>query len=201
MKNVFVDTAFWVATIDPADQHADAAVEAKGALGRVHLVTTEEVLVEVFSLVTRAPERVRRAAIALVRQLLRDPEVTVLPQSHQSFLAGLDLYEKRLDQGYSLVDCISMSVMRRRRVREALTSDGTTIVLRQPRQKRSPVVAACDPGVTGYAMPCGWATIREISGASSRAGGRKLPRLVTSFAPPAGSSPAPTTASAASCSW
>lgn len=123
MKRVFVDTTFWVAIIDPGDQHREAAVKAQAALGRVHLLTTEEVLVEVFSLVSRAPERVRKAAVALVRRLFEDPEVTVVAQSHESFLAGLDLYEKGLDHGYSLVDCISMTAMRRRRIREALTSD------------------------------------------------------------------------------
>ena len=59
----------------------------------------------------------------MVRGLSKDPEVTVLPQSHESFLAGLGIYEKRLDQRYSLVDCVSMNAMRRRRIREALTSD------------------------------------------------------------------------------
>ena len=123
MKEIIVDTAYWIARIEPADQHREAALKARAALGRAHLVTTEEVLVEVFSGVSRASETVRRAAVALVRRLLHDPGVTVLAQSHESFLAGLGLYEKRLDQGYSLVDCVSMSVMRGRRIREALTSD------------------------------------------------------------------------------
>ena len=54
---------------------------------------------------------------------MQDANVTLVPQSHESFLAGLDLYERRLDQGYSLVDCISMRAMQKRRIREALTSD------------------------------------------------------------------------------
>ena len=123
MKTVFVDSVYWVAILDEADQHQRAAAEAAKALGPTHLVTTEEVLVEVFSVLSRAPIGVRQAAVTLVRRLLQGPNVTVVPQSHESFLAGLDLYEKRLDQGYSLVDCVSMSVMRRRRIREALTSD------------------------------------------------------------------------------
>lgn len=49
--------------------------------------------------------------------------MTVAEQSHESFVGGLGLYEKRLDQGYSLVDCISMTTMRRRGILEVLTSD------------------------------------------------------------------------------
>ena len=54
----------------------------------------------------------------------------------ESFLAGLRLYELRNDKGYSLVDCISMTTMRRQRISEVLTNDhhfiqeGFKVVLR-----------------------------------------------------------------------
>jgi len=38
-------------------------------------------------------------------------------------LAGLRLYEQRNDKGYSLVDCISMTTMRRYAILEVLTND------------------------------------------------------------------------------
>lgn len=43
--------------------------------------------------------------------------------THISFLSGLDLYAHRLDKEYSLVDCISMSVMRDEGMYEVLASD------------------------------------------------------------------------------
>ena len=46
-----------------------------------------------------------------------------MPQSHESFLAGLDLYEARLDKGYSLTDCISVNTMRAEGVADVLTND------------------------------------------------------------------------------
>jgi predicted nucleic acid-binding protein len=58
-----------------------------------------------------------------VREILNDSGVEVVAQSHESFLAGLALYERRPDKQYSLVDCISMNVMRKRRIREILTND------------------------------------------------------------------------------
>jgi predicted nucleic acid-binding protein len=36
---------------------------------------------------------------------------------------GLGLYEKRLDKGYSLTDCISMNTMRRLSIDTVLTND------------------------------------------------------------------------------
>ena len=36
---------------------------------------------------------------------------------------GLELYENRLDTGYSLTDCISMSLMSEREIQEVLTHD------------------------------------------------------------------------------
>jgi predicted nucleic acid-binding protein len=47
----------------------------------------------------------------------------VHPQSRESFLAGLRLYEQRYDKGYSFVDCISMTTMRRHGISEILTTD------------------------------------------------------------------------------
>jgi predicted nucleic acid-binding protein len=54
---------------------------------------------------------------------LNDSAIEGVPQSHESFLAGLALYEHRLDKQYSLADCISMNVMRERRVSEVPTND------------------------------------------------------------------------------
>lgn len=33
-----------------------------------------------------------------------------MEQTHQSFIAGFRLYESRLDKGYSLTDCISLTL-------------------------------------------------------------------------------------------
>jgi len=55
--------------------------------------------------------------------ILASPVIRVIPQSRESFLAGLHLYRSRPDKGYSLVDCISMQTMRQEGLTEALTND------------------------------------------------------------------------------
>jgi predicted nucleic acid-binding protein len=61
--------------------------------------------------------------VETVREILSAPAVHVIPQSHESFRSGFDLYAPRPDKGYSLTDCISMQAMRREGITEALTND------------------------------------------------------------------------------
>ncbi|MBO1350323.1 MAG: type II toxin-antitoxin system VapC family toxin [Hormoscilla sp. GUM202] len=54
---------------------------------------------------------------------MKNPTIEVVSHSAELFSAGLELYENRLDKGYSLTDCISMQVMRSRGITELLTQD------------------------------------------------------------------------------
>ena len=136
MRLVFADTLYWGAVLHPLDQYRAQVVRTRRALGEVRLVTTEEVLTELLDGLAQRGTHLREAAARAVRTILRDRRVTVHPQSHDSFLAGLRLYEERKDKGYSLVDCISMATMRAEGISEVLTNDrhftqeGFTIVLR-----------------------------------------------------------------------
>jgi predicted nucleic acid-binding protein len=47
----------------------------------------------------------------------------VVSQSTSLWIAGLELYESHMDKTYSMTDCISMVVCRRRRIRQVLTAD------------------------------------------------------------------------------
>lgn len=124
MRLVFADTAYWIARILRTDQWHEAAAEARKSLGDgVKLVTTTEVLIETLGSFTKPLPETRGKALEMVRALLEDKRIEVIPPSHASFMNGLRLYEKRLDKGYSLVDCISMNLMRERKISDALTSD------------------------------------------------------------------------------
>ena len=104
MKQVFADTLYWVASITPGDPWHAPALRAVAALGPVHLVTTEEVLVEFLSAYAGRGEYLRHEALQTVRAILRNVHVTVRPQTHQSFMMGVDFYASRADKAYSLVE-------------------------------------------------------------------------------------------------
>ncbi|NUN95806.1 MAG: hypothetical protein HUU16_06510 [Candidatus Omnitrophica bacterium] len=59
----------------------------------------------------------------MVKAILNDPAIEVIPQPHDSFLRGLDLFGARPDKGYSLTDCISMELARSLGISQVLTAD------------------------------------------------------------------------------
>lgn len=93
MRRVFADTLYWLAIFLPGDAWADAARSSD--VSEALLITTEEVLTEFLTAVSAHGDRTRRLACRLVREILNDSEIEVISQSHESFLAGLALYERR----------------------------------------------------------------------------------------------------------
>ena len=122
MRKVFADAQYWVALINDQDQSHAAAQAVSQTLQGATLDTTEEALTEVLAFFCEAGPYLRQ--LATVRRMHADPMMLIVPQSHQSFLDGLTLYEARPDKGYSLTDCISMTVMQQHGVSEVLTHDG-----------------------------------------------------------------------------
>lgn len=135
MRRVFADTFYWVAMTHRKDQWHQAAVKISRSLAGCHLVTTDEILNEVLAAFCEAGPMLRQRAATLVRNLHKKPTVTVHPQTRDTFLTGLTLYEARPDKEYSLTDCVSMQTMRQEGITEILTHDhhftqeGFTILL------------------------------------------------------------------------
>ena len=123
MRTVFADTVFWVALANPKDQWAPTLRQLEPTLANTRILTTDEILVELLSHFSGLGPFLRQKAAEVARAVLENPNVTVVPQNHDSFLRGLDLYESRSDKGYSLVDCISMVTIRQYAITEVLTAD------------------------------------------------------------------------------
>lgn len=122
MNAVFADTFYWIALISPGDRHSQEVLRFDDLLSGGNVYTTEEVLVEVLTFLA-ADGWLRKRAVETVREILSDPAVHIIPQSHDSFIAGFDLYAARPDKRYSLTDCISMQTMRKEGLTEVLTND------------------------------------------------------------------------------
>lgn len=135
MRRLFADSFFWIALTNPQDALYEVAQQHRSFLTSGRLYTTEEVLVEFLAFfATDSWLRVRAAET--VRLILSHGAVRVLPQTHESFISGLELYEARPNKGYSVTDCISMQCMRQIGLTDVLTNDrhfehgGFTIVFR-----------------------------------------------------------------------
>ncbi len=137
MRAVFVDASYFIAQFGPADQWEELAQEARSRLGDVELVTTDEILIEFLTGMSRGGAVIREKAVVAVQDILRDGEIRVIPQTRPSFLDGLNRFRRRLDKSYSLQDCIAMNVMEAEGITEILTSDhhfeqeGFTILMKQ----------------------------------------------------------------------
>lgn len=123
MKTLFVDTFYWIAVTNPKDNWHQKCLEVREEIKSCQLLTTELVLVEFLNYFSEGGDRLRKIAVNVVKAIMGDANIEVVFQSYDLFNAGLELYEQRLDKGYSMVDCISMVVMRDRSLNEALTHD------------------------------------------------------------------------------
>jgi predicted nucleic acid-binding protein len=123
MKKVFADSNYWIAVVKPKDQWSETADRARKNVGDAILVTTDEVLIEFLTALSRGGPSLRRVAAKMVRAILGDANVRVIQQTREGFLKGVTRYEGREDKEYSLTDCISMNVMESHAVTEVLTND------------------------------------------------------------------------------
>ncbi|MGA2703410.1 MAG: PIN domain-containing protein [Isosphaeraceae bacterium] len=135
MRWVFADTVYWIALANPLDQWHQLAVRARRTLRGTTIVTSEEVLTEFLAHFSGQGRMIREGAVRYAQRVLTNPDITVRPQTHQTFLDGFALYKARLDKDYSLTDCISMEAMRQEGITDILTHDnhftheGFTILL------------------------------------------------------------------------
>ena len=121
MKVVFADTGYWEAVLNPNDKLHVKAQQVSASLGKVRLLTTEMVLDELLSALSKIP--VRPIAVIGVQKIRSNPNVEVIPQTSLQFSTGFDLYRSMADKEWSLTDCVSFNVMREHGLTEALAHD------------------------------------------------------------------------------
>jgi uncharacterized protein len=112
MHRYCIDTFYLVALSNRRDQWHRRVRSFSQALTAYHLYTVEEVLAAYLTFCSASRPHVREKAARTVRNVLNDPHITAIPQSHPSFLDALVFYESRLDKQYRLTDCVAMQAMR-----------------------------------------------------------------------------------------
>ncbi|MBW4446238.1 MAG: PIN domain-containing protein [Spirirestis rafaelensis WJT71-NPBG6] len=123
MRTIFADTFYWAALLNPRDEWHIRVISFSKNLSSVRLVTTDEVLTEFLNFFSGYDMKIRQSVIERIQNILQNDYVQVIPQSHDTFLAGLELYRQRFDKQYSLTDCISMQTMKQLEITEVLTHD------------------------------------------------------------------------------
>ena len=121
--DVFIDTSGFFAllsTVDPAHTQAREQM-ARLAHARQKALTTDHVLDETFTLL-----KVRGLAhrCPVFQQMINTSRSLRVSWTEPAmFIAATELFLARLDQGFSLTDCVSFTTMERAGLQEALTTD------------------------------------------------------------------------------
>lgn len=98
-------------------------MSAARSLYDARVITTDSVLTEVLAYVSERGPVARTKAVAMIDALRDDATITIVRQTADLFDAGLNLYRRRPDKGYSLTDCMSMIVCQQFDVTDVLTHD------------------------------------------------------------------------------
>ncbi|NES71072.1 MAG: type II toxin-antitoxin system VapC family toxin, partial [Okeania sp. SIO2D1] len=123
MRKVFADTGYWVALLNPRDDLHQKVQEVSEAIAPVHIFTSEMVLTEVLNDFSKRGDFFRQAAIELIENIYKHPNLTVVKQTSSQFQEGLLLYKERIDKQWSLTDCVSFKIMEEYNILEALAYD------------------------------------------------------------------------------
>ena len=120
MKQIFGDTFFYIALLNPRDRaHRDAITTARELTGQI--VTTRAVLLEVGDALCAHPLRAK--FVEFIQSLSEDGDTIIVDVDAQLFGRALELFHRRPDKDWPLTDCISFTVMSDMAITDALTAD------------------------------------------------------------------------------
>jgi uncharacterized protein len=121
MRKLFLDTGYLIALEAADDRHHQVAFAHWQGLSRAlpSLITTTYVFDEV---VTFFNSRNRHAkAVEIGKLLLESPSINLVQINEGLFREAWHYFVQHTDKSYSLTDCASFLVMKRLRIRTALT--------------------------------------------------------------------------------
>lgn len=122
-RDVFMDTAGFVALWDASDEHHRAAVRMHGDLARSRrrFITSEYVVDETVTMLLVVHSHADAADF--LDTIERSEWVTLEWISPERFHAAVTFFQKHADKEWSFTDCISFGLMREHRIRDAFTTD------------------------------------------------------------------------------
>ena len=118
-KTVFFDTGAWFAMSDGSDQyHANAIAHVNEGN---EIKTTNLVVHETFMLISRKLSR--KAAIVFLSEIYSDQTVEVFHSDEALEQEAFQTIRSYPDQDFSVADCVSFALMKRKGIRRAFTFD------------------------------------------------------------------------------
>lgn len=109
--------------LSPKDTWHSKVIEWSQSYPDVSLVITDGIIDEIFAHFSKQGDILRGKVIELYQNILDEPNIQLIAYNQELRQAGIELYQKRPDKGYSLTDCISMVIMKKLNISEVLTND------------------------------------------------------------------------------
>ena len=124
MNRAFADASHFFAILFDFDGRHSEAIRLSAEVAGWELYTSTEIVGEVLARASRRGEEARETAATWARGALTGTsDVFCLNPTMEQMLAAVDLYARRPDQRYSLVDCLSMTMMDELGIPTVLTFD------------------------------------------------------------------------------
>jgi predicted nucleic acid-binding protein len=121
--DVFMDSGGFLALWDSSDEHHKAAVQLQNELARKRrgFVTSEYIVDETVTLLSRRHSHA--AAVDFLDTIERSDAVRLEWVGPERFWAATRFFGRHEDKEWSFTDCVSFTMMRELRIREAFTTD------------------------------------------------------------------------------
>ena len=121
-RQIAADTSFLYPLLHQDDSRHEVALRLADEFSDAIIVTTDGVLSELLSLMSK--QSLRPIALAFVDLMRSDAsQYEVVLQTETSLQRGIERYRSQTSGSPSLVDCMLMDVMDERRIRELLAFD------------------------------------------------------------------------------
>ena len=115
MTEVFVDTFYWLAMINPLDVYHQRVSQAQRPS---HMVTTWAIQLEVLDALSSPP--VRPLAAQFWQLTKNYPSLVIVALTQDLLNRSIAFFEQHRDKSWSMTDCISFVVMKERAITKAL---------------------------------------------------------------------------------
>lgn len=120
ISQAFLDTGFVIALINERDQYHQQALDLADIYEQYLLVITDAVFLEIANALSR---NYKQEAIQVIEELNSSENVEVVRLTPELFERAFDLYKKRQDKSWGLVDCLSFIIMQDQNINFALSFD------------------------------------------------------------------------------
>ena len=120
ISKAFLDTGFVIALINERDQYHQQALDLADLYEQYLLVITDAVFLEIANALAR---NYKQEAIQVIEDLTSSENVEIVRLTPKLFERAFDLYKKRQDKSWGLVDCLSFIIMQDKNINFALSFD------------------------------------------------------------------------------